>query len=91
MQSYREDCNDAKLARQGIVEQRPLVPKAKKDKRVVVQSRRHKRCVLPEWLVEPEWRKWGSYRTAEEAQKVVDLQTRKHSDLWEFRIKPEEV
>jgi hypothetical protein len=87
-QTYREDCNEAKAARQGIVEQRPLAPKAKKDKPVIVQSRRHKRCVLPKWLAEPEWRKWGSYRTVEEAQKVIDLQSCKLSDLWEFRIKP---
>jgi hypothetical protein len=91
MQSYREDCNDAKAARQGIVEQRPLRIASKKSKPVIVQSRRHKRCALPQWMIEPKWRKWGSYRTAEEAQKVIDLQSRKHSDLWEFRIKPEEV
>lgn len=87
MQSYREDCNDAKAARQGIVDQRPLVPKAKKDRPVIVQSRRHKRCALPQSLVSLEWRKWGSYRTVEEAQKVIDLQSRKLSELWEFRIK----
>jgi hypothetical protein len=89
MSDYRESCNLAKAKRAGIIEQRPLTPKTKKDKPVIVQSRRHKRCTLPRSLVTLEWRKWGSYRTAEEAQKVIDMQSRKHSELWEFRIKPD--
>lgn len=87
MNSYREDCNHAKAARAGIVEQRPVRPVAKKERPVVVEYTRHPRCPLPVSLVSREWRKWGSYRTVEEAQRVVELQARKHSDLWEFRVK----
>lgn len=89
MSDYREQCAKAKAARAGIVEQRPIRVAAKKDKPIVVQSRRHKRCTLPHSMITLEWRKWGSYRTAEEAQRVIDLQSRKHSELWEFRIKPD--
>jgi hypothetical protein len=88
-QSYREDCNEAKAARQGIVEQRPARPVAKKEKPFMVEYRRHPRqadCGLFRRFT--EWRKWGNYRTADEAQKVIDLQTRKHPTLWQFRLKP---
>jgi len=88
MSDYRERCNEAKSKRAGIVDQRAQPNRNKKEKSVIVESRRHPRCPFPR-LIAPEWRKWGAYRTVEEAQKVIALQGRRLSDLWEFRIKPD--
>lgn len=89
VQSYREDCNEAKLAREGIVEQRPIRQKSKKDKPIVVEYRIQTKNT-PGWLLSfrnDKWHKWHSYRNREEAQTAIDNQIRKHSGLWEFRIK----
>ncbi|KWN80857.1 hypothetical protein WM24_23780 [Burkholderia ubonensis] len=85
--SYREDCNRAKAAREGIVEQCPVRKGAKKDKPIIVEY-----CAAKKWaaridpIIDREWRRWGSYRTVEEAEKMIAGQKRKH-DLFEFRIK----
>ncbi|MBR8182105.1 hypothetical protein KDW54_06795 [Burkholderia ambifaria] len=87
--SYREDCNRAKAAREGIVEQRPQRKGSKKDKPVIVEYRTTKAWIArldPKMSIfDREWRRWGSYRTVEEAEKMITAQKRKR-DLWEFRI-----
>jgi hypothetical protein len=85
--SYREDCNDAKAVRRGIAEQRPASGKNGKARPVIVESR---------WLRDPfailrsrpkrEWRKYGAYRTEDEARTMIANATRKYGFL-EFRIR----
>ena len=93
-QSYREDCNEAKAARQGIVDQRPVRPVSKKAKPVVVEyrlsERARKNFAGNFWseLKMGDWHKWHAYRTVEEAQKAIDNDVRKNQGLWEFRLKP---
>lgn len=86
VRSYRDDCNQAKLAREGIVEQKPIGGKSKRAKPIIVQYRTAPDCKLfPAWMHQKKWRKWGSYRTVEEAQKVVRDQLRKHR-IWIFQV-----
>ena len=80
MTSYREASNNAKAARLGIVEQRPVGTKSRRDRPFVVECRFPKR--------EDKFWKWGSYRTESEAQRVIDTQARK-LPFYEFRMKPE--
>ena len=83
---YREGCIRAKAARAGIIEQRGTMPKAKKAKPIVVEFRyQPQRNRL--WKNDREWRDYGNYRSADEAQRMIDGQMRKHPTLWEFRIK----
>lgn len=89
--SYREDCNRAKAAREGIIEQRPARKVGKKDKPIIVEYRRTEKWIAnldPAMTIfDRDWRRWGSYRTTAEAKKMIADQNRKR-DLWEFRIKP---
>ncbi|VWC90128.1 hypothetical protein BLA17378_04511 [Burkholderia aenigmatica] len=89
--SYREDCNRAKAAREGIIEQRPARKGGKKNTPVVVEYRTSEsflvNCHWANEAFDREWRRWGNYRTIEEAEKMIADQKRKR-DLWEFRIKP---
>lgn len=57
----------AKDLRQGIKEQRPLKPKARKKVDLPVSLYR---------LLGSGWFRWGRYRTREDAQKVVDKDNR---------------
>jgi hypothetical protein len=89
-QSYREDCNDAKAARRGLVEQRPVSTKSKKKaKPVLLEYRRdrdNKFLRVLKW--DRDWHRFNTYRTVEEAEKVMADQLRKHPGLWEFRVVP---
>lgn len=91
-QSYREDCNQAKAARAGIVEQRPQPNRNKRAKPVAVEYRLSEIARTQFrgnfWTIfGTEWSKWHSYRTQAEAEKAIADQQRKHPDLWEFRLK----
>lgn len=87
-QSYREDCNEAKAKRAGIVEQRQVRSVSKKAKPITVEYRRSPKQ-RDDGLFRrfTDWRKWSNYRTVGEAEKVIANQLRKYPDLWEFRIK----
>jgi hypothetical protein len=92
-QSYREDCNEAKAARAGIVDQRPPPNRSRKAKPIVVEYRLSEIARTTSkgnfWTIfGTEWSKWHSYRTTAEAEKAIADQQRKHPDLWEFRLKP---
>lgn len=92
MTSYREAGNNAKAARLGIVEQRPVGTKSKRDRPFIVENRIKPDSRVAEafksssWM---NWGKWGSYRTEAEAQRVIDTQARK-LPFYEFRMKPKE-
>jgi hypothetical protein len=87
-QSYREDCNEAKAARQGIVDQKPVRVAAKKDRPVIVEYRLSPDSGWPDWMHCREWRKWKSYRNVEEAERAMANMLRKHPTLWQYRLKP---
>ena len=90
VKSYREDCNDAKAARRGLVDQRPIGGRSKREKPVIVEYR----CTA-EWANKApwskrDWRKFGAYRNKSEAEKVVTSQTRKDVGFREYRIKEDD-
>lgn len=85
MSSYREDCNKAKAVRRGVEEQRPNTPKVPKKKTVRVDFRLKPRD-LENLPTLSKWSKWGMYRTADEAQTMIDRELKKNPHLWEFRI-----
>lgn len=64
--------------------------KRKKDKPFIVEQKWSQDSVVssfkPDWI--NVWSKFGSYATLQEAERVVELQSRKYS-FCEFRIKPE--
>lgn len=87
MSSYREQSSEAKDKRRGILEQRAVGGRSRKDKPVVVEDRIAPGHPLansfPAW---GEWSKFGRYRSVDEAQRVIDQQSRKFPFM-EFRIK----
>ena len=86
--TYREDCLKAKAAKAGIIEQRPVRGKSGKPRPVVLEFR-----TIPGHPLgsisghKNRWLKWKAYRTEAEAQNAAEVQRRKHSTLWEFRIR----
>ena len=86
VQSYREDCNEVKAKRAGIIEQRPLSKPSKKDKPIVLESRPLEGSFAFKRRG-GEWRKWSSYRSVREAEQARDNLARKYARLWEFRVK----
>lgn len=84
MRSYREDCNHAKAARRGEIEQRPVGRRAKREKPVIVEAR-HPNGPFKSWRT---WRKWKAYGTVAEAETARDNLARKYASM-EFRLRPE--
>jgi hypothetical protein len=90
VKSYREDCNEAKAAREGIIEQRPVSGKSKRPKSIVVEYRMSADWAqkFPAWMGGHDWKKWKSYRAVAEAEKAMSDHMRK-SGLYEFRLADE--
>lgn len=86
-QSYREDCNDAKAVRRGIVEPRPLRAAKKRTKGQVVVEYRYPSLPMARAR---SWSKFGAYPDLATAQQVIANKTRSGSSGAEFRIRPEE-
>lgn len=89
MGTYKEESLRAKAAREGIVEQRPLLPKARKERPVVLEYRTRK---LP-WNAPPgewgPWKTWGRYINRSSAQQSM---TKRQNERWmkdryEYRVK----
>lgn len=59
--------------------------KSKKNKPWIVEWRSARK--EKHWLYFRNWTKFGKYRTIEEAERVIDIQTRKDKN-WEYRLKP---
>lgn len=79
--SYRAQCNLAKQARAGIVEQRPGKggPRNKGERPFVLEC-------LPRIRRDTEqWRKWSAYRSREEADRVLAKHARTLPS-WGWRI-----
>ena len=85
MSSYREQGLQAKAARIGIVEQRPIGTKSTRQRPFVLECRPSN----PKSERAQQWRKWGKYRTEAEALRTRDIQARKLA-FNEWRIKPSE-
>lgn len=85
MSSYREQGLQAKAARLGIVEQRPIGSKSKRARPFVLEYR----PANPKTERGKQWREWDAYRTEDEAKRTMDQQSRKYY-FYEFRLKPSE-
>jgi hypothetical protein len=82
VRSYREDCNAAKDARRGITEQKPVGRKSSKaaPKLFMLQYMSHFHRYEGN-----TWRKWGRYRTEEEANRAMAQMQRK-LPTWGWRV-----
>ena len=85
-QSYRQDCNEAKAAREGVIEQRPVRGKAAyRGKRTVVVEYRTKSRTgyyVRDWT--PWFRKYHTVKQAEEAVTTMN----RHGGYFEYRMPP---
>lgn len=81
MSDYNEEQNKVKNIRRGVIEQRPVPNKNKRDKLVEVEYRTSLR------LFNSGWQTYSHrYRTVEEAEMAVKVPNRKYS--WsEYRVK----
>ena len=88
MTTYREASNNAKAARLGITDQRPVGTRSKRERPFVIEFCKR----LPPGSSRPAkaatWRKWGAYRTEAEALRTMEQQARKYS-CYEFRLRPQ--
>lgn len=89
MGTYKEESLRAKAAREGIIEQRPLLPKSRKSRPIVVEYRRRTmpRSAPPgEW---GPWKTWGRYGTVAAAKQAADKHNREtwKQGRYEYRIK----
>ena len=85
MSSYREQGLQAKAARLGITDQRTGGTKSKRARPFVLECR----LANPKTERGKQWRKWGEYRTEDEARRTMELQARKAA-FYEWRLKPSE-
>lgn len=91
MTSYREASNNAKAARLGIIEQRTVGTRSRRDRPFVVEYRINPGSRMADAFKSSSWTnwgKWGAYRTEAEARRVIESQARKYPS-YEFRMKPE--
>lgn len=89
MTSYREASNNAKAARLGIIEQRTVGTRSRRDRPFVVEYRLKPRdSFARSFKSMTKWSKWGAYRTQEEADQTMAAKQRKYP-FYEFRMKPE--
>lgn len=74
----------AKDLRQGITQQKERFSRSKKTRPVAIMAK----LVKPIWAIRDgkEWYRFGSYRTAEEAEKVIADCHRKYPGFYEFKI-----
>jgi hypothetical protein len=94
MSSYREDCIEAKAVKAGIVEPRPLRGKNKsRPAPFVVEYRAVQQDRGGVWMSAAflfNWRKYGAYRTLEQAQTTMEQQARK-MPFYDFRLRANQV
>ncbi len=85
--SYREECIDARSAREGILDQRPIGSRNKRARPVVIESRlvNDSRDPLLKQLFPNDWERHGAYRTATEADAMIAQFHHKHPNSKEFR------
>lgn len=87
--SYREQIVAAKEARVGVKDQRPVGSRSKRERPFVIEYRMKPRTdglkhLFPRSMM---WRKWGAYRTLDEASAALDTLQRKNS-FNEYRHQP---
>lgn len=90
MASYREATIKGKAAQRGIVEQRPIGGRSKRERPVIVEHcylKPEPGDVLQGLFKYGVWRKWGAYRTTAEAEAMIVQQKRKYKWM-DFRIRP---
>jgi len=89
MGSYQEDCIERKSVRAGIIEQKPLKTRNGRPRPFIVEHRPNASDVVSRLSAAKsrEWRRWGAYRTAEEAERAMQTLSRKYY-FYEWRQKP---
>lgn len=85
MATHKEQSTIAKLAKTGIVEQRPPGTKSKRPRLFDIDYRRANAKSERAQI----WQRWMSYRTRDEAQMAMESMARKHKS-WEWRHSPEQ-
>jgi hypothetical protein len=86
MSDYREDCIERKSVRAGIIEQKSLKTRNKRPRPFIVECCRHKDAPFYDSRKNP-WKRWGAYRTAEEADKALQTLSRKYQ-FYDWRRPP---
>lgn len=88
--SYREQNVAAKEARVGVKDQRPVGSRSKRERPFVIECRIKPRTDGLQQLSprSPVWRKWGAYRTLDEATAALENLQRKYP-FKEYRHKPQ--
>lgn len=90
MTTYREASNNAKAARQGIKDQRPVGRLSRRERPFIVEYRLKPRDKMAKAFKSmTAWSKYGAYRTKEEADQVIATQGRK-CPYYDLRHKTEE-
>lgn len=74
--TYRQESNEARDSRSGVIEQKPLGRKNKRPRPIIVEVR----------FLYRGWQKWGSYRDLPTADAALANASRKYGA--EFRIRP---
>lgn len=89
MGTYKEETLRAKAVKEGIIDQRPLLPKSRKKRPVVLEYRWRAaaHCEPPgEWGL---WKTWGRYATETAAKQAADKHSREQwkQGRYEYRVK----
>ena len=82
MSSYREQSLKAKAAKAGITDQREGGTKSQRARPFILEYR----PANPKSLIGHKWRRWGDYRTEDEANRTMTTQARKYH-FYEWRLK----